>query len=95
MELLEQDLESIWLIIVISIFGKKTLSIAYSIAFCETILAPVTPSNIARVGAIINPIVQAIARSFKSTSEDGTQNKIGTYLSLVNYQANLILQLCL
>ncbi|HEC1878044.1 TPA: anion permease [Campylobacter jejuni] len=27
----------------ISIFGKKTLGIAYSIAFCETILAPVTP----------------------------------------------------
>ncbi len=74
----------------ISIFGKKTLGIAYSIAFCETILAPVTPSNTARAGAIINPIVQAIARSFKSTPEDGTQNKIGAYLSLVNYQANPI-----
>ncbi|EAJ7871018.1 DASS family sodium-coupled anion symporter [Campylobacter jejuni] len=74
----------------ISIFGKKTLGIAYSIAFCETILAPVTPSNTARAGAIINPIVQVIARSFKSTPEDGTQNKIGTYLSLVNYQANPI-----
>ncbi|ECL9117438.1 DASS family sodium-coupled anion symporter [Campylobacter jejuni] len=74
----------------ISIFGKKTLGIAYSIVFCETILAPVTPSNTARAGAIINPIVQAIARSFKSTPEDGTQNKIGTYLSLVNYQANPI-----
>ncbi len=34
----------------ISIFGKKTLGIAYSIAFCETILAPVTPSNTARAG---------------------------------------------
>lgn len=74
----------------ISVFGKKTLGIAYSIAFCETILAPVTPSNTARAGAIINPIVQAIARSFKSTPEEGTQNKIGTYLSLVNYQANPI-----
>lgn len=51
----------------ISILGKKTLGIAYSIAFCETILAPVTPSNTARAGAIINPIVQVIARSFKST----------------------------
>lgn len=56
----------------ISIFGKKTLGIAYSIAFCETILAPVTPSNTARAGAIINPIVQAIARSFKSTPNAST-----------------------
>ncbi|ECL3686327.1 hypothetical protein FS086_07475 [Campylobacter jejuni] len=69
---------------------------AYSIAFCETILAPVTPSNTARAGAIINPIVQVIARSFKSTPEDGTQNKIGTYLSLVNYQDPILFhQLCL
>lgn len=74
----------------ISIFGKKTLGIAYSIALSETILAPVTPSNTARAGAIINPIVRAISRSFKSTPEDGTQNKIGTYLSLVNFQANPI-----
>ncbi|WP_086243631.1 DASS family sodium-coupled anion symporter [Campylobacter devanensis] len=74
----------------ISIFGKKTLGIAYSIALSETILAPVTPSNTARAGAIINPIVQAISKSFKSTPEDGTQNKIGTYLSLVNFQANPI-----
>ncbi|ARJ57007.1 DASS family sodium-coupled anion symporter [Campylobacter cuniculorum] len=74
----------------ISIFGKKTLGIAYSICLSETILAPVTPSNTARAGAIINPIVQAISRSFKSTPEDGTQNKIGTFLSLVNFQANPI-----
>lgn len=74
----------------ISIFGKKTIGIAYSIALSETVLAPVTPSNTARAGAIINPIVQAIARTFKSTPEDGTQSKIGTYLSLVNYQANPI-----
>lgn len=74
----------------ISVFGKKTLGIAYSIVLSETILAPVTPSNTARAGAIINPIVQAISRSFKSTPEDGTQNKIGTFLSLINFQANPI-----
>lgn len=74
----------------ISIFGKRTLGIAYSIVASETILAPVTPSNTARAGAIINPIVQAISHSFKSSPEDNTQSKIGTYLSLVNYQANPI-----
>lgn len=74
----------------ISIFGKRTLGIAYSIVASETILAPVTLSNTARAGAIINPIVQAISRSFKSSPEDNTQSKIGTYLSLVNYQANPI-----
>lgn len=79
----------------ISILGKN-LRYCLFYSFCETILAPVTPSNTARAGAIINPIVQVIARSFKSTPEDGTQNKIGTYLSLVNYQEPILFhQLCL
>lgn len=34
----------------ISIFGKKTLGIAYSIAFCETILAPVNPFKYSKSG---------------------------------------------
>ncbi|MDL0110317.1 anion permease [Campylobacter felis] len=62
----------------ISIFRKRTLGIAYSIVASETILAPITPLNTARAGAIINPIVQAISCSFKSSPEDNTQSKIGT-----------------
>lgn len=37
----------------IGIFGKKTIGIVYASAITETILAPVTPSNTARAGAII------------------------------------------
>lgn len=74
----------------ISKFGQKTLGIAYSVVISETILAPITPSNTARGGGIINPIVKSISSAFDSTPEKGTQKKIGTYLSLVNYQTNPI-----
>lgn len=74
----------------ISIFGKKTLGIAYALSFAETILAPVTPSNTARGGGIIHPIMRSIAASFGSRADDGTQNKIGKYLALVNYNTNPI-----
>ena len=36
----------------ISLFGKKTLGIGYSLALSELLLAPVTPSNTARGGAL-------------------------------------------
>ncbi|CRK85588.1 Inner membrane protein YbhI [Candidatus Providencia siddallii] len=75
---------------IISLFGKKTLGIAYSIAFAETILAPVTPSNTARGGGIIHPIMRSISDSFNSKAEDGTSGRIGRYLSLVNYNINPI-----
>ncbi|WP_313597371.1 anion permease [Psychrobacter sanguinis] len=74
----------------ISIFGKKTLGIGYSLAAAELMIAPITPSNTARGGGIIHPIMRSIALSFHSTPEEGTQNKIGRYLAMVNYHSNPI-----
>ena len=74
----------------LSLFGKKTIGVAYSLALCDLLIAPVTPSNTARGGAIVHPIMKAIAASFDSAPEKGTQNKIGRYLALVNYHANII-----
>lgn len=74
----------------ISMFGKKTLGIAYSLILAETILAPVTPSNTARGGAIIHPIMLSISEIFKSNPKLKTENKIGKYLALVNFNINPI-----
>lgn len=74
----------------ISIFGKRTLGIGYGLALSELVIAPVTPSNTARGGAIIHPIMQSIANSFDSVPEKGTSDLIGKYLALVNYHSNPI-----
>ncbi|OSI36654.1 DASS family sodium-coupled anion symporter [Neisseria dumasiana] len=74
----------------ISLFGKKTLGIGYSLALSELLLAPVTPSNTARGGGIIHPVMKAIASSYDSDPEKGTQGRIGKYLALVNYHSNPI-----
>lgn len=74
----------------ISLFGKKTLGIGYSLALSELLLAPVTPSNTARGGGIIHPVMKAIAASYDSDPEKGTQSRIGKYLALVNYHSNPI-----
>ena len=74
----------------IAVWGKKTIGIAYSLALSELILAPVTPSNTARGGGIIHPIMRAIAGSYGSDPEQGTQGRMGRYLALTNYHANPI-----
>ena len=74
----------------ISIFGKRTIGIGYGLAISELVIAPVTPSNTARGGAIIHPIMLSIAKSFGCTPDNGNTNKIGKYLALVNYHANPI-----
>lgn len=74
----------------ISIVGKNTLGIAYALGIAEVILAPVTPSNTARGGGIIHPIMHSIADSFDSMPTNDSRLKIGRYLALVNYNINPI-----
>jgi DASS family divalent anion:Na+ symporter len=74
----------------IALLGKKTLGIGYGLAVCELLLAPFTPSNTARGGGIVHPIMRSIAGAFDSDPEKGTEGKVGTYLALVNYHANPI-----
>jgi DASS family divalent anion:Na+ symporter len=74
----------------ITIFGRHTIGIGYALAAADLTIAPVTPSNTARGGGIIHPIMRGIAASFDSDPDKGTQNRIGRYLALVNYHANPI-----
>ncbi|MFC5606961.1 DASS family sodium-coupled anion symporter [Variovorax soli] len=74
----------------ISLLGKSTMGIGYGLAVCELILAPFTPSNTARGGGIVHPIMRSIASAFDSDPEKKTEGRVGTYLALVNYHANPI-----
>nr|WP_315219497.1 DASS family sodium-coupled anion symporter [uncultured Duganella sp.] len=77
-------------LVFIAMLGKRTIGIGYGLAVCELVLAPFTPSNTARGGGIVHPIMKSIANSFDSDPAHGTEAKVGTYLALVNYHANPI-----
>ncbi|WP_159994060.1 DASS family sodium-coupled anion symporter [Roseomonas sp. 18066] len=77
-------------LVFIAMLGRRTIGIGYGLAVCELLLAPFTPSNTARGGGIVHPIMKSIASTFGSDPADGTERKMGTYLSLVNIHANTI-----
>jgi DASS family divalent anion:Na+ symporter len=77
-------------LIFIAMLGKRTIGIGYGLTVCELVLAPFTPSNTARGGGIVHPIMKSIANAFDSDPAKGTEGKVGTYLALVNYHANPI-----
>lgn len=74
----------------VKLLGQKTIGVAYGLVLSELVIAPVTPSNTARGGAIIHPIMRSIADSYGSSPEQGTSKKIGRFLALVNYNTNPI-----
>jgi len=59
--------------------GKKTLGLGYAVALADLVLAPFTPSNTARSGGTIFPVIKNIPPLYGS--EPGpTARKIGAYL---------------
>lgn len=75
----------------IRLFGKGTLGLAYGLNLADLLLAPAIPSNTARAGGVIFPIMKSIAVNMGSIPEKPeTHRRIGAYLTLSSYNANMI-----
>lgn len=64
---------------VVSIFGKSTLGLAYSIFITDALIAPGFPSNTAR-GGVLYPIILSLAQSSGSVPNDEKNRRLGGYL---------------
>ena len=77
--------------IFIRVFGKSSLGLAYGLGLADLCLAPAVPSNTARGGGIIYPIMKSMAISFGSEPDKPeTHRKLGSFLTLNSYNMNLI-----
>lgn len=75
----------------IRIFGKSSLGLAYGLGLADLCLAPAIPSNTARGGGIIYPIMKSMAINFGSLPDkEETHRKLGSFLTLNSYYMNLI-----
>ena len=63
----------------VSLFGKSSVGLAYSIVITDAIIAPGFPSNTAR-GGVLFPIVLSVARGSGSRPEEPEDRKLGGYL---------------
>lgn len=77
-------------LIFVRAFGKKTLGLSYALSAVDLIVAPGTPSNTARAGGVMYPIIKSLAQTFKSDPADGTERKIGSFLIFTEFHANMI-----
>ena len=63
----------------VSLFGKSSLGLAYSIVITDALIAPGFPSNTAR-GGVLFPIVLSVASGSGSRPEEPEGRKLGGYL---------------
>ncbi len=73
-----------------ALLGKRTLGLSYGLAATDLVLSPAIPSNTARAGGIIMPVMTSLARAYGSRPDDGTSRKIGSFLTITSYQVDIV-----
>jgi DASS family divalent anion:Na+ symporter len=63
----------------VSLFGRSTLGLAYSVFFTDALIAPAFPSNTARAG-VLYPVVLSLAESAGCTPGDPARRRTGGFL---------------
>ncbi len=69
----------------VRLFGKSTVGVAYALTASDMVLASIIPSNAARSGGVILPIVRSIAELYGSRP-GATAALIGSFLFTAVYQ---------
>ena len=70
----------------VRLFGKTSLGICYALSLSDMVLAAIIPSNGARSGGVILPIVRSIAEIYKSHPGE-TAGLLGSFLISAVVQA--------
>ena len=63
--------------------GRKTLTLGYAVAAADLLLAPFTPSNTARSGGTIFPVINNLPPLYDSKPDDPSMRRIGSYMMWV------------
>ena len=72
------------------LLGKRSLGLAYGIVATDLVLAPAIPSNTARGGGVIYPILRSLCVSLGSDAAEGTQRRVAGFLTFTAYQGVVV-----
>ena len=75
--------------ILVVLFGRSTLGLGYSLVISDLVLAPMIPSNTARAGGVIYPILQSLTKTTVS-GETEAHRHARTFLTLAAYNGVVI-----
>jgi L-tartrate/succinate antiporter len=66
-------------LLLVKVLGRRTLGLGYAVMIADLVLAPFTPSNTARSGGTVYPVVRNIPSLYGSEPGE-TARKMGSYL---------------
>jgi DASS family divalent anion:Na+ symporter len=73
----------------VALFGRSTLGLGYSLVASDLVLAPMIPSNTARAGGVVYPILQSLAKT-TINADTASDRQARAFLTLVAYNGTVI-----
>jgi L-tartrate/succinate antiporter len=70
-------------LLLVKTIGRNTLALGYAVMLADLALAPFTPSNTARSGGTIFPVIRNLPPLYDSRPNDPSARRIGSYLMWV------------
>ncbi|HUX27086.1 MAG TPA: anion permease [Burkholderiales bacterium] len=70
-------------LMLVKLMGRRTLLLGYAVVLADALLAPFTPSNTARSGGTIYPVIRNLPALYDSKPNDPSARRIGSYLMWV------------
>jgi len=74
----------------VRLLGKRTLGLGYGLIATDLVLAPAIPSNTARAGGVVFPILRALSEAYGSRAGDGTARKMGAFITITAFQGTIV-----
>ncbi|MCY4661421.1 MAG: anion permease [Acidobacteria bacterium] len=72
------------------VLGRRSLGLAYGFVATDLVLAPAIPSNTARAGGVVYPILKSLCVSLGSDAALGTERRIASFLTFTAYQGVVV-----
>ena len=77
-------------LMLVKAMGRKTLTLGYAVTIADLLLAPFTPSNTARSGGTIYPVIRNLPPLYESKPNDPSMRRMGSYLMWVAIAATCV-----
>jgi L-tartrate/succinate antiporter len=77
-------------LVLVKAMGRRTLTLGYAVTIADTLLAPFTPSNTARSGGTIYPVIRNLPPLYDSKPNDPSMRRVGSYLMWVAIAATCV-----
>ncbi len=72
------------------VLGKHTLGLGYGLVATDLVLAPAIPSNTARAGGVVFPILQSLCASLRADSSSDAPGGVAGFLTFTAYQGTCV-----